>query len=67
MINYAKSKGDFLIVGLSPDELLSLYKAPPIVPFEERLAIVEGLNAPARKLASSRNGKEIVYRYICSS
>lgn len=46
MINYAKGLGDLLIVGVSTDELVSSYKAPPIVPFEERLAIVEGMKAP---------------------
>ena len=46
MINYAKALGDLLIVGVSTDELVSSYKAPPIVPFEERLGIVEGLKAP---------------------
>jgi len=46
MINYAKGLGDVLIVGVSTDELVSSYKAPPIVPFEERLAIVEGMKGP---------------------
>ncbi len=46
MINYAKGLGHVLIVGVSTDELVSSYKAHPIVPFEERLAIVEGLKSP---------------------
>jgi len=46
MINYAKALGDLLIVGVSTDELVATYKAPPIVPFEERLAIIEGMKAP---------------------
>jgi choline-phosphate cytidylyltransferase/glycerol-3-phosphate cytidylyltransferase len=46
MINYAKGLGDTLIVGVSTDELVSSYKAPPIVPFEERLAIMEGIKGP---------------------
>jgi len=46
MINYAKGLGNILIVGVSTDELVSSYKAPPIVPFEERLAIVEGIKGP---------------------
>ena len=43
---------DVLIVGVSTDELVSSYKAPPIVPFEERLAIVEGLKNPSIKLSN---------------
>ena len=46
MINYSRGLGDVLIVGVSTDELVSSYKAPPIVPFEERLTIIEGLKAP---------------------
>ncbi|SHI21016.1 adenylyltransferase/cytidyltransferase family protein [Ferrimonas marina] len=46
MINYAKGLGDILIVGVSTDELVCSYKNPPAVPFEERIAIVEGLAAP---------------------
>jgi choline-phosphate cytidylyltransferase/glycerol-3-phosphate cytidylyltransferase len=46
MINYGKGLGDTLIVGVSTDELVCSYKKPPAVPFEERIAIVEGLKAP---------------------
>ena len=37
MINYARSLADILIVGVSTDELVSSYKAKPIIPFHERL------------------------------
>ncbi len=61
MINYAKGLGNVLIVGVSTDELVSSYKAPPIVPFEERLAIVEGLKAPDIVIPQrSLDHKEIV-------
>ena len=40
MINYARSLADILIVGVSTDELVSSYKAKPIIPFHERLQIV---------------------------
>lgn len=43
MIRYARSLGDVLIVGVSTDELVCSYKNPPIIPFEERLSIIEGL------------------------
>jgi choline-phosphate cytidylyltransferase/glycerol-3-phosphate cytidylyltransferase len=43
MIKYARGLGDILIVGVSTDELVSSYKAPPIIPFDERFQIVEAL------------------------
>jgi len=46
MINYARSLADVLIVGVSTDELVSSYKAPPIIPFNERLQIIEALKTP---------------------
>ncbi|MDN3490852.1 MULTISPECIES: adenylyltransferase/cytidyltransferase family protein [unclassified Pseudoalteromonas] len=46
MITYGRGLGDTLIVGVSTDELVCSYKKPPAVPFEERIAIVEGLKGP---------------------
>ena len=46
MIKYARGLGDTLIVGVSTDELVSSYKRPPVIPFEERLAILEALRYP---------------------
>ncbi|MCM1108747.1 MAG: adenylyltransferase/cytidyltransferase family protein [Clostridium sp.] len=46
MIKYARGLGDTLIVGVSTDELVCSYKRPPIIPFEERLAIIEALKYP---------------------
>jgi glycerol-3-phosphate cytidylyltransferase len=43
MINYARGLGDILIVGVSTDELVSSYKSPPVIPFEERMQIVDAL------------------------
>ncbi len=43
MINYARGLGDLLIVGVSTDELVKSYKSAPIIPFDERLKIVEAL------------------------
>jgi len=43
MINYARGLADILIVGVSTDELVSSYKAPPIIPFNERFEIIEAL------------------------
>ena len=46
MIKYARGLGDTLIVGVSTDELVCSYKRPPVIPFEERLAIIEALKYP---------------------
>jgi choline-phosphate cytidylyltransferase/glycerol-3-phosphate cytidylyltransferase len=46
MINYARSLGDILIVGVSTDELVASYKETPIIPFNERLQIIEALKTP---------------------
>ncbi|HNW51729.1 MAG TPA: adenylyltransferase/cytidyltransferase family protein [Prolixibacteraceae bacterium] len=45
MINYARGLADMLIVGVSTDELVSSYKAPPIIPFTDRIQIIEALKA----------------------
>ncbi len=46
MINYARSLGDILIVGVSTDELVASYKPAPIIPFVERLQVLEALKTP---------------------
>lgn len=46
MIEYARGLGDTLIVGVSTDELVCSYKRPPVIPFEERIAIVKALKHP---------------------
>lgn len=46
MINYARSLGDILIVGVSTDELVQSYKSKPAIPFTERMQIVEALKSP---------------------
>lgn len=46
MIEYARGFGGTLIVGVSTDELVASYKNPPVIPFEERIAIVEALKYP---------------------
>lgn len=46
MISYARSLGDILIVGVNTDELVSSYKSTPIIPFEERIALVSALKQP---------------------
>lgn len=46
MIKYARGLGETLIVGVSTDELVCSYKKAPIIPFEERLVIVDSLKYP---------------------
>lgn len=46
MIEYARSLGDILIVGVNTDELVNSYKSELIVPFEERIAMVKALKYP---------------------
>jgi len=46
IIKYARGLGDVLIVGVSTDELVNSYKKPPIIPFEERIQIIEALKYP---------------------
>lgn len=46
MIKYARGLGETLIVGVSSDELVCSYKKAPIIPFEERLAILDSLKYP---------------------
>lgn len=46
MINYAKGLGDILIVGVSTDELVTSYKPAPVIPFNERIQIIEALKTP---------------------
>ena len=46
MIEYARALGDILIVGVNTDELVNSYKSMPIVPFEERLALMKASKGP---------------------
>ena len=46
MINYAKGLGDILIVGVNSDELVLQYKTDPIIPFEERIALMKAIKGP---------------------
>lgn len=43
MIEYARGLGKTLIVGVSTDDVVVQYKNPPIVPFEERIALIKAL------------------------
>ncbi|MEH7226760.1 adenylyltransferase/cytidyltransferase family protein [Bacillus sp. JJ1566] len=44
ILKRAKEKCDYLIVGVSTDELVLTYKnKQPVIPYDERMAIVEGI------------------------
>lgn len=38
--------GDILIVGVNTDELVESYKSTPIIPFEERIALMKAIKYP---------------------
>ena len=38
--------GDILIVGVNTDELVASYKSQPIIPFEERIALMKAIKGP---------------------
>ena len=46
MIEYARSLGEILIVGVNTDELVASYKSQPIIPFDERIALIKALKYP---------------------
>lgn len=46
MIEYARSLGDILIVGVNTDELVATYKSQPIIPFDERITLLKALKYP---------------------
>jgi choline-phosphate cytidylyltransferase/glycerol-3-phosphate cytidylyltransferase len=46
MIEYARALGDILIVGVNTDELVASYKSQPIIPFDERIALMKALKYP---------------------
>ena len=46
MIEYARALGDILIVGVNTDELVASYKSEPIIPFEERIALLKAIKGP---------------------
>lgn len=46
MLEYARSLGDILIVGVNTDELVERYKSTPIIPFDERIALMKAIKYP---------------------
>ena len=46
LIEYARGLGDILIVGVNTDELVASYKAMPMIPFEDRIALMRAIKGP---------------------
>lgn len=46
LIEYAKGLGDILIVGVNTDELVASYKSTPLIPFEDRIALMRAIKGP---------------------
>ncbi len=45
IIRKSKALGDYLVVGVSTDELVASYKqAPPLIPYEDRAEIIRSLS-----------------------
>lgn len=58
ILKRAKEHCDYLIVGVSTDELVEKYKnKKPIIPFEERVAIVEALKYVDRVVPQENRDK----------
>jgi len=46
LIEYARGLGDILIVGVNTDELVTSYKSMPMIPFEDRIALMRAIKGP---------------------
>ena len=46
LIEYARGLGDILIVGVNTDELVASYKSMPLIPFEDRIALMRAIKGP---------------------
>ena len=46
LLEYARGLGDVLIVGVNSDELVCSYKSDPIIPFDERIALLRSVRGP---------------------
>jgi glycerol-3-phosphate cytidylyltransferase len=58
LLRHAKEQCDYLIVGVSTDDLVQLYKNKlPVVPLDERLAIVESIKYVDRVVIQENRDK----------
>ena len=65
ILRRAKEKCDYLIVGVSTDELAMEYKnKTPIIPFEERAEIVRSIDCVDRVIAQENRDKYAAWREL---
>ena len=65
ILRRAKEKCDYLIVGVSTDELVMEYKnKTPIIPFEERGEIVRSIDCVDRVIAQENRDKYAAWREL---
>ena len=65
ILRRAKEKCDYLIVGVSTDELVMEYKnKTPIIPFEERAEIVRSIDCVDRAIAQENRDKYAAWREL---
>lgn len=65
ILQRAKEQCDYLIVGVSTDEVVMSYKnKTPIIPFEERLAIVSALKCVDKAIAQTNMDKMKAWREL---
>ena len=65
ILRNAKEQCDFLIVGVSTDELVKSYKHKiPVIPFEERKAIVESIKYVDQVVPQTSMDKSIAWKQL---
>ncbi|MFA1820243.1 adenylyltransferase/cytidyltransferase family protein [Virgibacillus oceani] len=65
ILRRAKEQCDYLIVGVSTDELVMEYKQrEPVIPFEERKAIVEGIKHVDRVVPQINRDKFAAWEHL---
>jgi len=57
-IKKAKKLGDFLIIGLHPDDVVKRYKRAPVIPFEDRKKIIESIKEVDKVVADCMDFRE---------
>ena len=65
ILKRAKSMCDYLIVGVSTDEVVQEYKhKSPVIPFEDRLAIVEAIKYVDKAIPQTTMDKMVAYKEL---
>ena len=65
ILKRAKEMCDYLIVGVSTDEVVQEYKhKSPVIPFEDRLAIVEAIKYVDKAIPQTTMDKMVAYKEL---